>query len=208
MLEATFWGLVGGFALIVGAVAGLTLHWPRFAIGLVSSFGSGVLLSVAAFELTQKAYETGGADVVALGVAGGALTFFVGDWLVERAGARKRKRSGAESHEGSNSTALVLGALLDGVPESAAIGITLLGGGGVGVSVVVAVFLSNIPESLASAAGMRAAGRSTVYITVWSLVACASGLAAGGVLTSRGRLGKHRRSDPDVCRRRDTLDAR
>jgi zinc transporter, ZIP family len=75
--------------------------------------------------------------------------------------------------------ALVLGALLDGIPESAAIGISLLGGGGVGVAMVAAVFLSNIPESMSATTGLKASGRSTGWILgLWALVVGASTLAS------------------------------
>jgi ZIP family zinc transporter len=75
--------------------------------------------------------------------------------------------------------ALVLGALLDGIPESAAIGVSLIGGGSVGVAVVAAVFLSNVPESLSASSGMRAGGRSVRSImTMWLAVTAASTVAA------------------------------
>jgi ZIP family zinc transporter len=68
---------------------------------------------------------------------------------------------------------------MDGIPESAAIGLSLLGGKGVGVAVVAAVFLSNVPESLSAATGMQKAGHSTRYIlALWAAVMLISALAA------------------------------
>src|SRR5215210_2141544 len=96
MLEAAFWGLVAGFALLVGAVVGLVLPASQRLIGLVMAFGAGVLISALSFELTQEAFERGGIDAVALGLAGGALAFFAGDWIVDRGGGNHRKRSGGE----------------------------------------------------------------------------------------------------------------
>jgi zinc transporter, ZIP family len=178
MLEAAFWGFVGGAALLLGAVIGLRAHASQRVIGLIMAFGSGVLISALAFELTDEAFRRGGADVVAPGLAGGALAFFVGDWLVDRRGGEHRKRSGGEQAGGSGA-AIVVGATLDGIPESVAIGVSLLGGGSVSVAVVAAVFLSNVPESLSAASGLQKAGRSPRWIvSLWLGVALISALAA------------------------------
>src|SRR5919199_5965377 len=179
VVEAAFWGLVGGFALLVGGVVGLKLPAGQRLIGLVMAFGAGVLISALAFELTEEAFRRGGLDAVALGMAGGALAFFAGDWIVDRRGGNHRKRSGGEQ-EGGSGTAIVLGVLMDGIPESVAIGISLVGGGSVAAPVVVAVFLSNIPESLSAATGLAKAGHSARYVVgLWSAVMIVSALAAG-----------------------------
>jgi zinc transporter, ZIP family len=179
VLEATFWGFVGGFALIVGAVAGLILPASQRVIGLVMGFGAGVLISAVAFELTSGAYDTGGTDAVAIGLAAGAVSFYVGDAIIDHRGGDGRKRSGGEQAGGS-AGALVLGAMMDGIPESVAIGVSLLGGNGVGIAVVAAVFLSNVPESLSAATGLQRAGHSRRWILgLWLGVAVVSAAAAG-----------------------------
>jgi zinc transporter, ZIP family len=179
MLEATFWGFVGGFALLIGAALGLLLGASQRLIGLVMAFGAGVLISALAFELTEEAFRRGGTDAVAVGLAVGGLAFFVGDWIVDHRGGNHRKRSGGEQAGGSGA-AIVVGAMLDGIPESVAIGVSLLGGGSVGVAVVAAVFLSNVPESLSAASGLRKAGHSPTWILgLWLAVAVISAVAAG-----------------------------
>src|SRR5215210_2061980 len=178
VLEAGMWGLVGGVALLVGA--GIALRWkiPSRVIGLVMAFGAGVLVSAVAFELAEEAFTADGGGVVTAGLLAGALTFYAGDWVIDRRGGAHRKRSGNEQ-AGGTASALVLGALLDGIPESVAVGASLLGGESVGVTVVVAVFLSNIPEALGASTGLRTAGRSARWVlALWTAVAVVSGVAA------------------------------
>jgi zinc transporter, ZIP family len=191
VLEAASWGFVGGASLLLGALIGLFASVPVRIVGLVMGFGVGVLISAVAFELTGAAYDRSGAWPVVLGLAAGSVTFYAGDWVLDHTGAGNRKdptgtddpTSGVTSTDvhgaSSASTALVLGALLDGIPESAAIGVSLLGGGSVGLAVVIAVFLSNIPESLSASAGMKRDGRSVGYVLrLWVLVVLASTVAA------------------------------
>jgi ZIP family zinc transporter len=178
MLEAALWGFVGGAALLLGAVAGIYLSASLRLIGLVMAFGTGVLISALTFELMREAYDVAGGTAAVVGLFAGSLVFFGGDWLIDRRGGHRRK-SPRGPQAGAGATALVLGALLDGIPESAAIGVSLIAGGGVSVAVVAAVFLSNVPESLSASAGMRASGRGTGYILgLWSAVTAASTVAA------------------------------
>ena len=180
MWWALLWGGIAGGALLLGAAAGIRFNASPKLIGGVMAFGAGVLISALAFSLTREAFDRGGALAVTVGLTLGALTFFAGDLVLERHGGRGRKRSsGPEANPDNGGLVLALGALLDGIPESAAIGITLLGGGPVGVSMVTAVFLSNIPEGWSASAGMRKSGRSTRYILgLWLCVVAASALAS------------------------------
>lgn len=146
-------------------------------MAVVMAFGAGVLLSSVAFELMDEAYRVGGIDAAAPGLLLGAAVFYLADREVNRRGGERRKNAG--DRQGGSAAAIAIGALLDGIPESAAIGISLIEGGGVGIALVAAVFLSNVPEGLSSAAGMRRAGRSPAYVLgLWGAVTLASTLAA------------------------------
>ncbi|MFI6129657.1 ZIP family metal transporter [Micromonospora sp. NPDC051141] len=182
-LEAGFWGLLAGSALLIGAAVGFFARVPRRATASVMAFGAGVLLSAVSFELIEEAHEQGGLLPVAIGAAVGALTYTGANVLLARHGARHRKRSGdeqpSEQEQPGSGNAIAVGALLDGVPESVVIGASLLAGGPVSFVTVIAVFLSNVPEGLSSAAGMRQAGRSRRYVFgLWAAIALISGAAS------------------------------
>lgn len=182
-LQAGLWGLVGGSALLVGAIPGYFLRIPQRLIATIMAFGAGVLISALAFELMDEAYRRGGFDSTAIGFVGGALVYTIANWVLASRGAKHRKRSGphqpSEDDHGGSGLAIAIGALLDGIPESIVIGVSLLQGGVVSWVTVAAVFLSNIPEGLSSAAGMKRAGRSTRYVFgVWGTIALLSGISA------------------------------
>jgi ZIP family zinc transporter len=191
VLAAAFWGLVAGSALLLGGFLALHRQWSTRMIGLCMAFGSGVLISSVAFELVGEALEKGGGGPTTLGMTAGALTFFFGDMLVSRRGAPHRKRASrgsppdaapAGAVEESNPMAIVLGAVLDGVPEAAAIGVSLLESGRVGGTFVIAVFLSNVPEALSATAGLADAGRPprSIMRMWWSVTAVSALTAAAG----------------------------
>jgi zinc transporter, ZIP family len=178
MLEAAGWGLLGASSLLMGAVIGARFSLSPRLIGLVLAFGAGTLISAITFELTEEAFELGGADTVALGLGLGAIAFYLGDRAIERRGKRRRGRMAVDSaRHGESGRALMLGAALDGVPESAVIGTSLLAGSGVGVPVLVAVFLSNLPEAIGSEAGSPKRPLRRV-LAPWLAVVAASTIAA------------------------------
>jgi len=184
--EAGFWGAVGGSALVLGAALGWFLALPQRLIAAVMAIGSGVLISAVAFDLMDEAYRQGGLAATGAGFVGGALVYTVANIIVSRRGARHRKRSGgqqpgpeADKRDANTGLAIAIGALLDGIPESVVIGLSLLSGGAVSGVTVAAVFLSNVPEGLSSSAGMKNAGRSARYVFgVWVGIAAISGVAA------------------------------
>jgi zinc transporter, ZIP family len=181
--QAAGWGLLAGGALVLGAAIGWFVRVPQRLIAAVMAFGAGVLISALAFELMQEAYERGGLLSAGAGLLAGAALFTLANWCLARYGAKHRKRSQgeqpSEAHAGGSGAAIAIGALLDGIPEAMVIGLSLLQGGRVSLVAVSAIFLSNIPEGLSSAAGMKKAGRSAAYVFgVWMTIALASGVAA------------------------------
>jgi ZIP family zinc transporter len=179
MFEALLWGVLASSSLLIGGLLALRVRIRTELLGLIMAFGAGVLISAVAYELVQEAFETSaGSGGVALGLALGSLTFFVGDLAIDRMGGGGRKRSDG-GQAGGAALAIVLGIVLDGIPESIVLGLTLLTGDGVSAAMLAAVFLSNLPESVAATVGLRSGGWSAGRVMgLWALVTAASGIAA------------------------------
>ena len=166
-LEAGLWGWLAGSALLLGAVVGLRASLPRWVIADLLAFGAGTLISALAFDVLEEAYDLGGLGPAVVGFVVGALLYLVGQALLARfAGG------------GQAGLSLALGGLLDGIPESIAIGVSLLGGGSVGIVTVIAVFVSNVPEALASAADLKKGRSSWSIILLWGAIALVTGVAS------------------------------
>lgn len=179
MGEAFAWGLLAAGSLVLGALVAMAVRLPDRALGLIMAFGSGVLISAVAYELVEEAARTadnGGA--VAVGLFAGAVTFFLGDlYLDHLSGPHKNRRSSS-----SAGLTIVLGAVLDGIPETAVLGLSLLTDGSISVAVLAAVFISNMPEGIAATAELRDGGwRASRVLLLWTGVAvvCAGAAAIG-----------------------------
>lgn len=179
MTAALGWGALAASSLVIGAVLGLSRPWPNRLIGLVLAFGAGALISAVSFDLAQEGARLGDAGVVGLGLAAGAATYFSLNRLM---GRRSRHSGGGTTADGDPGTSLALGAFLDGIPEQLVLGISVASGQGVGVGLLVAIFVSNLPEAIGSATEMRAAHRPPAAIRrLWVVVAlvCAAATVAG-----------------------------
>ncbi len=182
MIAALGWGALAAGSLVLGALLALARRWGGGVVGVVLAFGAGALISSVAFELAEEGLQIGSPVSVAIGLALGAVTFFLADKGVERLGGR--------GGGGSSGLPLALGSLLDGIPEQAVLGIGLAAGQGISVALLVAVFVSNLPEGVGSAADMRAAGKSAgTIIRLWVVVATVCALATVGGFAVAGLVG-------------------
>jgi ZIP family zinc transporter len=173
------WGLLAASSLVIGAIAALVVRIEVRVIGLIMGFGAGVLISALSFDLVEEAAEKGPDQwAPILGIFLGCAIFFVGDWLISRHGGANRKDSGGAQEDGS-ALAIVLGTVLDGIPESLVIGLTIVEGGAVGASYLAAVFISNLPEAISSTAGLAASGwKKASILWMWAAIALVSGLSS------------------------------
>ena len=167
MLSATFWGAIAASSLVLGAVLALGRPWPDRVVGLVLGFGAGALISAVSYELAEEGIESAGQLPVAAGLAAGALVYFLADRRLER-------------DPDSGGLPLALGAFLDGIPEQAVLGIGLASGEPVSVALLVAIFMSNLPESIGATSEMLEAKRARGWLMrLW--------LAVAAVCTRRDR---------------------
>jgi len=186
-LTAVVYGLLASSGFLVGVLVGLVVSPPRRVVAVVMAFGGGVLVSALTFDMMAEAEAEGNTAYVIAGFLAGALLYVLADVALERMAAASPKRAGRDPRDvepgaaripetpeqaAIGGTALLAGAVLDGIPENAAIGIGLGSeGSSLGLVLLAAVFLGNVPESVCSAVGMRREGRSRAYIVgVWGAV--------------------------------------
>ncbi|WP_426244527.1 ZIP family metal transporter [Nocardioides sp. LHG3406-4] len=179
MGAAFAWGLASASSLVIGSLIAMWLHLSLRVIGLIMGFGAGVLISAVAFDLVEEAAEkSSGEGAVAWGLFVGCGVFFGGDWLISRLGGGDRKAA-TGGQEGDSPLAIVLGTVLDGIPESMVIGLTIYEGGAVGVAYLAAVFISNLPEAISSSTGLLSAGwRTSRVLWMWIGIALVSAVAS------------------------------
>ncbi|MBW3593609.1 MAG: zinc permease [Actinobacteria bacterium] len=198
MLEALVFGIIASSALLIGSVIGVTIRIPERVLALLLAFASGALMSALAFELFEDAHEKSGAWVAGIAFVAGAAVFVAIDaWLDRRVASAtgtdatsardaaaldpdERGRGAAGAKQGAG-FALLAAVTLDGVPENAALGVTL-GGDDASFALLLAIFASNFPESLVGAAAMHRGGRTRRFaILIWVIagVLLAAAVVAG-----------------------------
>ncbi|MGI9052411.1 MAG: ZIP family metal transporter [Ilumatobacteraceae bacterium] len=160
VVEALAWGLLASTTLVIGACVVMVRDPSTKVLGLVMGFGSGVLVSSVSFEMIEEAADVSPGGT-AIGFFAGALVFVGGDTILARVGGRQHDASRpAQPSRSAAGLPIVLGSVLDGIPESAALGLSLLEGGGVGLAILAAVFVSNLPESMAASSELLEGGWS------------------------------------------------
>ena len=179
MVEAFLWGLLAASSLLIGALFAVRRPPHRRTLGLIMAFGAGVLLSAVSYELIAEATAVGGGPLsVVLGVFAGAAAFTLGDILIGRFQRRRQGNAMPDAEEGAG-LSILLGALLDGVPETAVLGLTLLQTNEIGIAMLVAVFISNLPEGIAATTTLIEGGwKRSLVLEIWGAVVLACGLAA------------------------------
>ena len=154
MWHAAMWGGISGAAVLLGALAAIFLPIQKKVIGFIMAFGTGVLIGASTYELLEDSVESGGLYATASGFLAGAVVFSILDIIISKKGAKDRKRSSGNTEGNSSGLAIFIGTVMDAIPESIIIGASLIGQQTVSMLLVIAIFISNIPEGLSSTAGL------------------------------------------------------
>lgn len=175
-LAAAGAGLLAGGALFVGALVAWFINVPFKYVASVMAFGAGVLISALAFDLVGEAVAEVGLWPTISGFAVGAVIYVFVNILLDYRNARNRRGTGEQPGTG---VGIAVGALLDGVPESLVLGLSMVGGQGVSLPILIAVVISNFPEGLSSTAELKKAGRSPRFVFIlWGGIALAAALSS------------------------------
>jgi zinc transporter, ZIP family len=187
MLNAFIWGLLATSSLIIGGILATRITFSKRALGIIMAFGAGTLISAVSYELIFEAVKLArGTGFPALGLFAGALTFYFSDRLIVKLGSRSHMEINA-THQSSLVIPMLLGIILDGIPESIVIGLGIFEGGKVSLAMLVAVFISNLPEAIAGTTGMKAGDwkkRNIILLWLFIAVICALSSIAGFSLFS------------------------
>jgi ZIP family zinc transporter len=172
MLEVLIFSIINGSSVILGAIIGVFKELNRKTIAAFMAFGSGALICALTIGLMEEAFDLGGFDAVIIGFLFGGLLFIGGDYLIHFFGGRKHKQHHLTRYQGASSSLMIaLGSALDGVPESIALGIALSSNQAIGFMLITAIFISNFPEGISSAGGLKREGFSRrTILSIWILV--------------------------------------
>jgi len=182
MGSAFFWGAVSGGAVLLGALISMVVPIKNKLLGFIMAFGVGVLIGAATFELLQESLHKSELINTVIGFISGSVVFTLLEAMISRKGGRHRKRSNAHELNGEQSNSgigIFIGTIMDAIPESIMLGTTLIGGKSVSLLLLLAIFISNIPEGLSSTAGMLKSGSSKKKITfLFIMVTIVAGLSS------------------------------
>lgn len=142
MGTALLYGLGTAVPLVLGALVGLRWKLPKPVLATLMAFGAGTMIAAVSEELFGPAFTQAGVTVAGIALFAGAGVYVVANQQIEI-------RLGASAV----GLALMLGTVLDGIPENTALGVTLGESGG--LVLLVAIAVGNVPEAISGSALLR-----------------------------------------------------
>jgi len=176
MSQVVFYGFLSVFPLILGAYLGSVFHPKEKIIGVISAFGAGAMIAAITLGLMEESFRLGGFDNSIIGFLAGGILFVVGDLILIKIGGRGHRRTYGHLHpeglEKQNGWAVVLAAVIDGIPESIGLGISLILNPKIGLLLLVSIFFNNLPEAFSSSYDLKRVGKTTAGVMkIWAVVA-------------------------------------
>ena len=188
LFDAALWSFIAMVPVLISAAFGLRFSPSKRFTAVFLAVSAGMLIALLSYDLLEAAFEIGGIYFAILGFFAGILLYVCANKIVARGGLFRRNSAACgglgaltakQREEKSAAMALVIGAALDGIPESMSIGISFLDNKLVSISVIIAVAVANIPEGLASGVGLKRSGYSVKNILLtWLVVVLACVLAS------------------------------
>ncbi len=184
---ALLWGTIAASATLLGALLSLYVAISKRLIGFIMALGTGALIGATSYELLEDALEISGFTQVAIGFLGGAIVFTLLDSIVSHSGGKRRKETTANhqkvAHQGNSGLGMFIGTIMDTLPESAMIGMSIANGDNVSAALVVSIFISNLPEGLSSTVSLKRGGyENRTILLLWLAVVLFSAISSGGGL--------------------------
>ena len=176
-MDSLIFGFIASVPLLLGTFLALFVSLPKKIIATIMAFGSGVLIAAISFSLIEEAFSLSQSVIpVILGFIFGGLSYTIANYILNKKSkgqTRRRKRSHGEIAGGgkeASGLSLLIGSVMDNIPENMALGISIVTGGSVNIVLIAAIFISNFPEGLSSTEGMKSNGKSRKYIIgLWSI---------------------------------------
>ncbi|MFC0559172.1 ZIP family metal transporter [Halalkalibacter alkalisediminis] len=177
-LTAAMWGGVAGSSLVLGALLGIYKEIPNKISAFVMAFGTGVLIGAATFELLSDAIKDGGILYPSIGFLVGSTLFILVEMMISKKGGQERKRSKGNP-KGHSGMAIFVGSVIDAIPESVIIGVSLLENHTISWVIVIAIFISNFPEAMSSSIGLKKDGyHKGKILFLWFVVLVLSSISS------------------------------
>ncbi|GGM41821.1 ZIP family zinc transporter [Paraliobacillus quinghaiensis] len=190
MFNAILWGTIAASATLLGALLTMYLSIPKRLIGFIMALGTGALIGATSYELLEDALMISGFTEIAIGFLGGALIFTILDIVVSHRGGQRRKETkpfreskAIGTGQSNSGLGMFIGTVMDTLPESAMIGMSIASGDKVSAALVVSIFISNLPEGLSSTVSLQKSGYSKKKILgLWLVVVFFSAVSSGAGL--------------------------
>ncbi|WP_445487104.1 ZIP family metal transporter [Niallia sp. 03133] len=178
MIQAAFWGALASISLFIGSIIGIFFPLPKIIIAYLMALGTGILIGASSFDLLIESVHVSGILQTAASFLGGSLLFTLIEIFLYKKGGTNRKRSNKKTVDHSG-IAIYAGTLMDAIPESLIIGLSILTNNTVDVLFIIAIFISNFPESLSSTVGLKKGGYSNKKILfLWASVVIISSISS------------------------------